>query len=95
MRILLYLTMLLIGIFIGYKEITHQKLLQGLDKFQMAALVLLLFIMGVRIGADEQVMDAIDIIGLKGLIFAVISIFFSVLFVFIYIRLTNRGGQKE
>jgi uncharacterized transporter YbjL len=86
--------MLLVGGFIGYKEIAHKKLLERLDKFQLAALILLLFIMGIRIGADQEVMGAISTIGFKALVFSVISIGVSVLFVWIYEKAFNKGGRR-
>lgn len=95
MRMLLYLGMLLIGILIGYKEIAHRKLLDGLDKLQMAALILLLFVMGVRIGADENVMASIEIIGFKAFVYALITILFSVFFVWLYEKKFMRGGNKS
>ncbi len=95
MRMLLYLTMLLIGMVIGYKEISHKKLLQRLDKFQMAALLVLLFIMGLRIGADPEVMESIQVIGFKSFIFAGITVFFSVFLVWIYIKKYMNGGHRS
>ncbi len=94
MRMLLYLAMLLIGIVIGYKEISHKKLLESLDKFQMAALLVLLFIMGLRIGADPEVMASIQVIGLKSFIFAGITVFFSVFFVWLYTNKYMKGGHR-
>ena len=95
MRILLYLLMLILGIWIGYKEISHKKLLDGLDKLQLLALIILLLVMGIRIGADPDVMDSIQIIGFRGFVFALITIVFSVLPVFIYTRFIMKGGQKR
>jgi uncharacterized transporter YbjL len=87
--------MLLMGAFIGYKEMAHPKLLRGLDKFQMAALLMLLFVMGVRIGVDKEVMGAIQVIGFKAIVFALITISLSVLFVWIFVRYTNKSGDRS
>lgn len=94
MRLLLYLGMLALGAYIGFKEMAHPKLLKGLDKFQFAALIALLFIMGVRIGADKEVMESIDTIGIKGLIFAITTVSFSVFFVWCYKRLFHKKEAK-
>lgn len=91
MRILLYLLMLIIGIVIGYKEISHKRLLEGLDKLQMVALLILLGVMGVRIGADQEVLSSIEVIGLRGLVFALVTIAFSVAPVYIYSRYFMKG----
>lgn len=96
-RLVVYLGILMIGIFIGFKEISHKKVLDRIHHLQMMALLLLLFVMGIRIGADEKVMGALGTLGVQAFVIAAASIFMSVLFVFIYrkgLRL-NKKGEKE
>lgn len=95
-RLLLYLSILFIGILIGYKEISHKRVLNSIDKLQMIALVILLFVMDIRIGADELVIGSLGEIGFMAFIIALFSIFFSVLAVLIYRKIVgiNNKGEK-
>jgi len=78
---------------IGYKEISHPKLLKQLGRLQLFALIFLLFVMGLRIGSDQLVVSNIGRIGLKALFIAVGTIVFSVLFVWIYRHITKRNHE--
>lgn len=95
-RLVLYLVMLFAGIFIGYIEISHKKLLDRLDKLQMIALLILLFVMGIRIGADENVVKSIGTLGAKAIIISLSSIVCSVLFIYVYrfVKKINKQGEK-
>lgn len=95
--LLLYIGILGVGILFGYKEISHKKLLERLDVFQTIALVFILFVMGLRIGADEKVINSIQDLGIKALVYATFSILFSVLFVWIARKALkfNRKGVKS
>lgn len=95
-RLILYLVILFIGIFIGYKEISHKKLLERLSHFQMAALIVLLFIMGIRIGVDEEVINTIGILGFQAFVLSAGAIIGSSLAVFIYRKIFryNKRGEK-
>ncbi|MBC7959072.1 MAG: LysO family transporter [Vallitaleaceae bacterium] len=97
LRLFLYLGILLIGVLIGYKEISHRKLLSNLHRLQIAALILLLFIMGIRIGADPKVIGALTTLGFQAFVLAISSIFMSILFVFAYRKLFhfNKRGEKK
>lgn len=97
LNLLLYIFILAIGIIVGYKEKGHKKLLERLDIFQILALIFLLFVMGLRIGADEQVIKSINVLGAKALLFAVMSIVFSVLFVWIIRKIMkfNKRGIRS
>ena len=80
-QLLLYLAMLVIGALIGHLELGHPKVNAALGKLQFITLIFLLFIMGIRIGADEGVVSSIQIIGLQAFVIAFTSIIFSILFV--------------
>lgn len=97
MQLLLYLGMLLIGVLIGHFEIGHKKFVNALGKLQMITLLLILFVMGMRLGGDEQVVASIGEIGLQAFLLASGSIIFSVGFVFLGRKLMHftRGGQKR
>jgi len=93
-RLLIYIGMLIVGILIGYKEISHKKFLEKINYLQLGALILLLFVMGIRIGSDEKVINSIGEIGIKACIISISSILFSILTVFIYrkcMKLNKKG----
>jgi len=96
-RFVLYIGILFIGMFIGYKEISHPKLLKRLGRLQLIALIFLLFVMGLRIGSDRLVINNIGSIGLKALAIAISTIVFSVFFVWLYRLATKRDhyGNKR
>lgn len=96
-RLILYLGMLAIGVFIGFKEISHEKILDKIDKLQMLALVILLFVMGIRIGADEMVVNSIGQLGVQALVITIFIVAFSILFVWILRKLgrLSRKGEKR
>lgn len=96
-RLLLYLGILFLGILIGYKEISHKKLLDKLSHLQMAALVILLFVMGIRIGVDKEVINSLGTLGFQAFYLSSCAIIGSVLAVFLYrkARNYNKRGEKK
>ncbi len=94
MRLVLYLAMLCGGVIIGRHFLTHSKLLDRLGKLQMAALCWLLFIMGIRIGADDTVLNSLWQIGGQAFLFAIGSISVGIILVTFYIRWIQRGKQE-
>lgn len=79
MDILLYLVIIVVGAFIGSKKLLKESVMNKLDKIQTIALLLLLFIMGISIGMDKEVINSFGTIGLQAMILAVFSVVFSVL----------------
>lgn len=96
-QLVLYLSMLLIGGLIGYFNMTHKKIDQALSKLQIISLLFILFIMGIRLGADEQVVTNVRTIGFKALVLAFGSVLFSLLFVYVGRKLFHlgKGGVKS
>lgn len=96
LRLLLYLCILLLGGILGYKRYNDVKLKSTLNIMQSISLLFLLFIMGVRIGLDKNVIKSFMDLGLQGTILAVFSIVFSILLVKIarYLVFTKRK-EKE
>lgn len=79
MRILLYVAIIGIGSLIGYKDYFSKDFMSKLDKIQHFCLLLLLFIMGVKIGINEEILKAFPRLGLNALIISSFSIIFSVI----------------
>ena len=79
MDILLYVTILAIGGFMGYRRLFKPVVMNRLETLQNLSLLLLLFIMGVNIGLDREVILTFGTIGFQAIVLAAFSIVFSVL----------------
>jgi len=86
LRVLLYFGLLALGWFLSNKGLIHDKLMGKISHIQTVILFGLIFTMGVRVGMDEQVISSIGQIGLKAVIFAVVTAGLSILFVHILSR---------
>lgn len=95
LRLLLYLGILCIGIFIGIKNVFPERLMKRMDKLQLIVLFILLFIMGLRIGADDTVVDSLGFLGIEAFIIATCSIIVSIGCVFIARKFLNLDGKGE
>jgi len=96
-RLLLYISVLAIGMVIGIYNLAHPKLDQVLGKLQVLTLIGLLFIMGIRLGADKMVVSSLSTIGFQAFMLAFGSIVFSILFVFLgrqMLKLNRKGRVK-
>ncbi|ABR48622.1 conserved hypothetical protein [Alkaliphilus metalliredigens QYMF] len=93
MNILFYLIILVLGATVGYKKLLSEQSLEKLSKLQNVALLFLLFIMGINIGLDRDIIASFGVIGFQAVLLAVSSIIFSV----IGVRLVSKRidvGQK-
>lgn len=93
---ILYLCFIAAGVFVGAKILKPDKKYRWIGSLQMAALLILIFTMGAKIGADERVLASIGTLGAKALIITVCSIAGSVAAVFAarkLMRLDRRGIQ--
>lgn len=78
MNILLYLVIIIIGAIIGYKDLIKPGLMKYLGLLQNYALLLLLLIMGIKIGLDKDTIRSFGLIGFQAALLAVFSIIFSI-----------------
>ena len=81
LRLALYLGLLILGSIIGYKDKVSGKLEENLDKIQNICLLFLLFVMGITIGMNEQVVNNLLSIGMKAVVISIMTILFSIIFV--------------
>ena len=91
---ILYLCFIAAGVLVGAKVLRPDKKYRWIGSLQMAALLILIFTMGAKIGADERVLASIGTLGAKALIITVCSIAGSVAAVFVVrklMRLDRRG----
>lgn len=81
LRLILYLGILALGGLIGYKDKVSKKLQTNLNTIQNICLLFLLFVMGITIGINDEVISNIFSIGLKAGIISIFTILFSIIFV--------------
>mgnify|MGYP000980185042 CR=1 FL=1 len=79
----LYLGVILLGILVGSRKSVRSKSLPGLGKLQTTVLILLIFVLGVEIGSDEQVVTSLGAIGLSAFVITVFVLAGSILAVFL------------
>jgi len=99
-RILLYFGLMAVGWLLSSKGFIHKKLMGKISIIQTIILFGLIFIMGIRVGMDEQVVSSIGQIGITAAVFAVLTSGFSILFVHIARKkfITDRnitGGRSD
>ena len=94
MRILLYIFILLAGAFISSKGKISELVLKNLSKLQYACLLLLLFIMGVNIGINDQIISTFGKLGMQAIVLSLSSIVLSVAAVRL-VTLFERRREKE
>ncbi|AOT72863.1 LysO family transporter [Geosporobacter ferrireducens] len=97
MRILLYVTIILMGAVIGAKDMFSSKIISKLSQIQTGCLLILLFIMGLNIGVNKEIVRTFFKLGYQGIILALFSILFSILGVKLISRVfpTQEEGECE
>jgi len=83
LRLGMYLGIIILGAIIGAKGRLSEKLTKRLGSIQTACLLLLLTIMGIKIGMDKEVISSFLTIGYKAVIISIFTIGMSILFVMI------------
>ncbi len=68
------------GILLGYFIRRRKKIVEINDKLIMLAVFGLLFLMGVAIGSNEEIVSRLHELGAKALLFALAGTLFSVVF---------------
>ncbi len=81
-RVLLYFGLLAVGWILSSKGFIHDKLMKKISPIQTLLLFALIFVMGIRVGMDEQVVTSIGQIGIIAAVFAIVTAGLSILFVF-------------
>ncbi len=91
MRILLYIAIIFMGALLGARGRLSEKFTDKLSRFQLASLLLMLFIMGVNIGVNDDIVNGFYRLGMQAVVLSVCSITFSILFV----RLVSGFVQRD
>lgn len=98
MRILLYVLIILTGAWLGNKGKLKAIVLKNLSKIQYACLLLLLFIMGVNIGINKEIINTFGKLGIQALVLALFSVIFSIVavkLVSLYFNYKEKAVQKD
>ena len=93
----LYLVITFIGFFVGSKLKDSEKSLKWTGKVQLVAIVILVFTMGSRLGADKSIIASLDSLGITALVISVLVFAGSVAAVFLTRKLLgfDREGIKN
>ena len=95
LRLALYLGILVVGGIIGYKDKISEKIESNLSIIQNISLLFLLFVMGITIGINDQVISNLFSIGVKAAIISLGSIIFSIIFVRLIGKFVLRTGEEN
>ena len=74
---------LILGGYIGFKDKISEKFKSKLNNIQNICLLFLLFVMGIKLGIDNNVINSILSIGLKAFVMSTFTVGFSVIGVFL------------
>ncbi len=79
MRILLYIGIISMGAMVGYKELVSEKVFSKMGTIQYMCLLFLLFVMGIKIGINENVLLSFHKLGFTAIVISFFAISFSIL----------------
>ena len=91
--LLLYIGMLALGVLVGSRKSVRSRKLPWLGRLQSVALIALIAILGVEIGADDKVISSLGEIGLSALVITVFALAGSLLAVTLVRRLLGLDSQ--
>lgn len=91
--LLLYIGMLVLGIAVGSRKSVRARPCRWLGRLQFVALIALIAVLGVEIGADDKVISSLGEIGLSALVITAFSLAGSVLCVSLVRRLLKLDAQ--
>lgn len=86
-----------VGIALGYLIRNYKVLVKTADRLVMWAIYLLLFLLGIAIGANEVIMKNLHLLGLKALAITIGGIMGSVLLAWLFYHLwfKTKGESHE
>lgn len=96
--LVLYMLFVAAGIFAGARILSPDRKYAWIGRIQTAALLLLIFTMGVTIGADRRVLSSVGTLGAQAFVISVAAVAGSVLFVYAgrrLMRLDRRGVRTD
>lgn len=81
LRVLFYFGILALGWFLSSKGKVRENLMKKISAIQSIILFGLIFIMGIRIGMDQQILSSIGQIGIMAAVFALTTSLLSIFLV--------------
>ncbi|WXR60762.1 LysO family transporter [Peptostreptococcaceae bacterium AGR-M142] len=87
-----------LGIIIGLFQLIPKQYMKFNSKLQTVSLIILIFGMGTSIGGDEKILKSLNEVGFKAFAFAILSIAFSIIILFIFskiFKLENSNIKEE
>lgn len=81
-----------LGFFVARLNYLPKVVHQNMGKISTLALILLLFSMGLSMGSDPEITKSLPSLGGKALVLSICTIFGSVLFVWLGVKLTSKLG---
>ena len=97
-NMLIYIALVALGILLGGRHLWGERVSRLLGKVQTASLLALITALGIRLGADEEVMGSLGRIGLASLTITLFSMAGSLIAVTLlrrYILHLDRFGRQE
>ena len=97
-NMLIYIALVALGIFLGGRHLWGETFSRWLGKLQLASLLALIVALGIRLGADREVMGSLGQIGLSSLTITLFSMTGSLIAVTLlrrYILHLDRFGRQE
>lgn len=88
--IILYVVIMACGLFLARKGIIPERIKPKLGHCQTFALIFLLGVLGYKLGSDKRLLEEIHLIGFQAFSIAVMSVVFSILFVYLFYRKGER-----
>lgn len=90
-----YLVLFILGGLAGRFINLTEKKQKMVSKFQTFSVIFILFIMGINLGKNDELIKNLGGLGLKSLAFALSPMVFSVLFVSIYEKIFKKKEEKK
>lgn len=95
MRILLYIAIILAGAYLGAGGKMPANIMDKLSRLQFMSLLFMLFVMGINIGVNEDVVNGFYKLGFQAVVLAAFSIAFSILFVRLVAAFVQRDRKES
>lgn len=96
--LILYLGLMAVGIVIGSKKLPKDKEYPWIGKIQYIALLVLIGTLGIKLGADEQVVSSLGDIGVSAFVIAMVTMVSSMACVHVvrkWMKIDGKGVRKH
>lgn len=91
-KLLLYIVLLLAGMLLSRWKLIPERVYDKIGHLQTLCLLVLLTSMGINLGLNDQIVRSLATIGVRGVLFGIVTTIASVLSVHIVVKALFRGG---